>query len=198
MRGLVVAVVLNLVMFVLPAQAREPAEVVKEFQTVLLEVMKQAESLGYEGRYERLKPAVLASHDIPFIARLTVGKYWKTLSKEEQALFLRMFEQLSVAAYAGRFDGYHGEQFTVLSQKPLPRDKVLVETLFTKANGEQLHFNYLLRAVGQDWRIINITVDGVSDLAVKRAEYTSLVKDQGFSALIDKMKEQISRYANGR
>lgn len=191
------AILMVLSVGVLPVSAREPVEVVQEFQRILLDVMKHAQSLGYRGRYERLKPAVLASHDIPFVARVTVGKHWKQFSEEERALFLRTFEQLSVAAYAGRFDDYHGEHFRILGSKPLPRGKVLVETVFTKANGEQLRFDYVLRKIGDTWRIINITVDGVSDLAVKRAEYTTLVKEQGFTALIEKMNEQISRYANG-
>lgn len=186
--------------FCLPAGATgiEPSEVVVRLQASQLSAMKNAEELGYQGRFEQLEPVVTSSHDLSFVARLAVGKYWMTFNDEQKARFVALFNKLSIATYADRFDGYAGEQFTLVSQKQLPRGKMLVETLFTKSNGEQLHFNYLLRQVDDHWRIINIMVDGISDLALKRAEYTSLVKKEGFSALIHKIEAQIARYANGQ
>ena len=71
-----------------------------------------------------------------------------------------------------------------------------METILTKSNGEKVQFNYLLRQNKNDWQIINIIVDGVSDLAVRRAEYTSILKSDGFSPLIAKIEDQIGRYSN--
>ncbi len=191
-------VILGCMLFAGSAGASEPSEVVKTLQTSLIGVMKNADSLGYQGRFEKLEPVVLESHDIPYVARLSVGKYWKTFDEQQRSKLVKTFRQLSIATYANRFDGYSGEQFIVGSEKELPRGKILVETKFIKSNGQQLQFNYLLRKVGDRWRIINISVDGVSDLALKRAEYMSLVKNDGFPALIYKMENQIQRYANGK
>ena len=56
---------------------------------------------------------------------------------------------------------------------------------------------YLLHHVNNQWRIVNIIVNGVSDLALKRAEYNSLLEREGFQALIAKLEEQIRGYAEG-
>ena len=193
-------VVLCLCLVHLPAGATgiEPLEVVVRLQASLLQAMKNAEELGYQGRFNQLEPVVTSSHDLSFVARLAVGKYWKTFDDEQKVRFVSIFHKLSISTYADRFDGYAGEQFTVVSQKQRPRGKMLVETLLTKSDGEELHFNYLLRQVDDHWRIINIMVDGVSDLALKRAEYTSLVKKEGFAALIRKIEAQIALYENGQ
>jgi len=42
---------------------------------------------------------------------------------------------------------------------------------------------------------MNIIADGVSDLALKRSEYTSVLSREGFDALIAKMNEKIESYA---
>jgi len=190
-------VILSCVLFIESAGANEPSEVVKTLQNSLVGVMKDAETLGYQGRYEKLEPVVVASHDIPYVVRIVVGKYWKTFDDEQRSRLVKISRQLGIATYANRFDGYSGEQFTLVSEKELPRGKMLVETKFTKSDGTQLQFNYLLHKVDDQWRIINISVDGVSDLALKRAEYMSLVKNDGYPALITKMEDQIRRYANG-
>ena len=51
--------------------------------------------------------------------------------------------------------------------------------------------------MNNQWRIVNIIVNGVSDLALKRAEYNSLLEREGFQALIAKLEEQIRGYAEG-
>ncbi len=58
--------------------------------------------------------------------------------------------------------------------------------------GEQpLTFEYHLRETGNDWRIVNIVVDGVSDLALKRAEYSGVLRESGFSGLLDELANQV-------
>jgi phospholipid transport system substrate-binding protein len=179
-----------------PAVGAQPSQVVERLQSSLLSVMKQGNQLDYEHRYQLLEPIVTTSHDLPFVAKVTVGKYWKTFDHKQKTSFVNTFSRLSIATYADRFDGYGGETFSVGAQKELPRGKMLVETILTKSNGEKVQFNYLLRQNKNDWQIINIIVDGVSDLAVRKAEYTSILKSDGFSPLIAKIEDQIGRYSN--
>jgi phospholipid transport system substrate-binding protein len=53
----------------------------------------------------------------------------------------------------------------------------------------------MLKKKGDNWRIINIIANGVSDLALKRSEYTSVLKREGFDDLIAKINEKIDNYA---
>jgi phospholipid transport system substrate-binding protein len=49
-----------------------------------------------------------------------------------------------------------------------------------------------LRETKDGWRIINIMANGVSDLALKRVEYRSILERDGFPALIDMLKKKIA------
>jgi phospholipid transport system substrate-binding protein len=46
------------------------------------------------------------------------------------------------------------------------------------------------------WQIINIIVDGISDLALKKAQYTSVIDREGFDSLLNKLTQKIADYAN--
>jgi phospholipid transport system substrate-binding protein len=179
-----------------PAEVDAPIQVVDNLHTVLLAVMKEAENLGYSGRYTRLAPVVTATFDIPFIARIIVGRYWRTFTDEKKTKFVETFRNLSIASYAGRFDGYSGERFTVVSTKALQDDYVMVKTLLIKRDGEEIELDYILHQVDNEWRVINVIADGVSDLSLKRADYTAFLKKKGFDALIDKLAEKISSYSD--
>ena len=56
-------------------------------------------------------------------------------------------------------------------------------------------FDYMLKEKGNSWRIINIIANGVSDLALKRSEYTTILQREGFDALITKINEKIDNYS---
>ncbi len=190
------AVIFCVLVLMAPVFGAQPSQVVIQLQSSIISIMKDAHSLDYESRYRLFEPLVKKSHDLPFVARVTAGRHWKSFNKDQKATFVRSFAKLSISTYAHRFDGYNGETFSFVSEKPLPRGKILVETIFAKSDGDTLQFNYLLRPVKDEWRIINVIVDGISDLALKRAEYTSVIEKGGFSVLIDKLEDQAKRYAN--
>ena len=169
-----------------------PSAVIDSLHAGMLEVMKKGDELGYAGRYEELAPLVEASHDLEFIARSALGRrYWKGLDEQQQQTFVDVFRHLSLATYAIRFKAYSGEQFERVGEQELPRGDVLVRSVLSTSKGEQFQFDYQLRAEEETWRIVNIIVDGVSDLALKRAEYTDIMKERGFAALLAYLEQQI-------
>ena len=70
----------------------------------------------------------------------------------------------------------------------------MVKTTLTTSDGEKISFVYQLHKSGETWRIVNIITNGVSDLAMKRAEYTSIIEKDGFDSLITKLEQKIKQY----
>lgn len=180
------------------AFAGEAAEVVTELQKSLTTIMREGPALGYTGRYRTMAPIVDQTHDLNNVARLVIGRHWKKLTDAQRSTFFQTFRNLSISLYAARFKDYNGEQFNVRSEQPLKRGKrKLVATHFVKSDGAVIQFHYILHRVNDQWKIISVTVNGVSDLALKRAEYGGILKNDGFSALIERLNNQIRNNANG-
>jgi len=152
--------------------------------------MKDADQLRFKGRVERLEPAVKRSHHLPRIARLITGRYWKSFSPQQQRRFVDTFTRLVIVTYAHQFHAYHGESFHIRSTQALKRGRVLVRTELVKSSGKRVHLDYVLQHRQGHWRIINIIANGVSDLALKRADYSSLLNRQGFQTLIDMLDKK--------
>jgi phospholipid transport system substrate-binding protein len=192
---LVSTVVLSLSAPAVVAAADTAANVVEALHSELLIVMKQAKELGYAGRYQRLAPRITASYDFPYISKVVVGRYWRSFSAEQKSQFIEIFSKLSIATYATRFNGYSGERFKTISGEELKRGQRLVKTVLIKANGEEIELDYILHRKNNQWLIINVVAEGVSDLSLKRADYTSYLKKNGFDALLKKLVEKIQNYA---
>jgi phospholipid transport system substrate-binding protein len=169
----------------------DPAKTVHGLHSSLLKGMQGGDKLGFQGRFKLLAPIIERSHDLDFIAKTILGKLWTKLNRGQQDIFISHFHKLSISTYAGWFKEYDGEHFKFIDQKKMPRNYVLVRSQLIKSNGDTVSFDYLLRQSKKDWKIINILADGVSDLALKRVEYRSILEKKGFKDFIDMLKEKI-------
>ncbi len=180
-------------------EAVDPAAtaIVERLHTVLLDVMQNADELGYAGRYERLSPVLQEVFDISFMAEKSVGRHWKKAEDTDRTELRATFERFMIANYAGRFDRYSGQHFETLGGEEATRGTVIIHTRLVDSD-EVVQLNYRLRPVEGSWRIIDVYLNGtVSELALRRSEYSSLIKREGFKALIVALDEKIADLAAG-
>ena len=171
---------------------------VYDLQQSLLQVMREGEQLGFSGRVEFLTPVVNRTHDIELIIKTILGAtLWHELDQIHQDLIIETFRKLSIATYAGQFKQYGGEQFLFIEQRDLPREQKLVRSQLIKGDGGTVNFDYVLHKPEEQWLIINILFDGVSDLAIKRSEYRSIMQREGFQPLIDMLDIKIIEAEDG-
>jgi phospholipid transport system substrate-binding protein len=182
------------------AESGAPSKVVDTLHDNLISVMKDSESLGYDGRFEQLEPVINELFDIPFMAAKSVGRHWKSVDEADRSRLLSKFGQFTVANYAGRFTGYSGQSFETFKEEPSKHGTVMVFSRLDKGNGETIQLNYRLRPDGDDgWKIIDVLLNGtVSELALRRSEYSSLIQREGFTALMTALNARIDDLAGGR
>jgi phospholipid transport system substrate-binding protein len=180
----------------LPSISSHPAiDVVEKLHKTLLTIMKEGNKIGYKGRYDQLAPVITACFDLPFIAKTVSGRYWEIFNNEQKSKFVDTFSKLSIATYAYHFDDYSGERFNFILEKDLSDGQILIQTQIIKSDGGKVRLDYVLHRNENQWRIINIITDGVSDLALKRADYTSFLKTKGFDDMIGKLNDKIAQYS---
>ena len=179
------------------AEASQPAVTVDRLHSALLEVMKNADTLGFEGRKERLAPVITESFDLAFISRVILGRQWDELSRDEHAQMIDTFTRLTITTYAARFDGFSGESFRTVEEKAMNRGRALVRTELVRPADEAIHLDYVLHQSEGRWRIVNVVAEGVSDLSLKRADYGSVINHDGFKTLMQKLEGQIDDLENG-
>jgi phospholipid transport system substrate-binding protein len=162
-----------------------PVATVETFHAALLDVMKHADELGVAGRYRRLEKPVETAFYLPLMIRIASGGYWPKASEAQQKALVAAFERMSVGTYANRFDGWSGESFETVGEKPGPRGTTLVETRIVRPDEDPVRLVYVVRDVGGAFRIVDVLLDrGVSELATRRSEYQGVLHRSGVDGLI--------------
>jgi phospholipid transport system substrate-binding protein len=180
------------------AQGAEPAARVSAFYTALLETMKGAKQLGPKGRYEKLAPVVMSTFDVAGMMRIAAGPGWETATSAQQAALIDGFWRMMTATYASRFDDFAGENFEVTPAIDQPPSAKLVRTRLVLSNGKSVALNYLMRNAGGGWKVADVYLDGtISELAARRAEFSSIMKSAGPDALVNSLRLKADKLLGG-
>ena len=174
--------------------------VVEQLHDALLSAMQNADTLGFDGRYAQLEPVLRNSFDFTSMARFAVGPtYWPELDETQQQAVIDLFSEMSVSTYASRFDGYSGQSFRILEQADAGRGRLLVRSQIVRPNDTPVSFDYvLIQSDESGWRIIDVLLDGrVSELSRQRAEYTAVLRRDGFDGLVAALEQAIERRRQG-
>jgi phospholipid transport system substrate-binding protein len=149
-------------------------------------------------RYGDLEPAIVETHNLPYIAEFALRRQWPMLTDAERQRFVAAFQRLSVMTYAARFGNVAPDAFRPLEAgMPDANGRAQVKTAIKREGQPDVSLEYLLQQNGDDWKIINIVADGVSDLALKRAEYQRLFASGGIEGLIAELEHQTERLEGG-
>jgi phospholipid transport system substrate-binding protein len=147
-----------------------------------------------EERYRALVPLIEATHDLPYIAEFALRRQWPMLSAADRERFLAAFERLSVTTYASRFKNVTAATFeSTAAATAADNGRMQVTTSIARPNAAAVSLDYLLQQHDGSWKIINIVADGVSDLALKRAEYQRLLASGTLDDLIKELDAQTAR-----
>lgn len=173
--------------------AGDAKSTVESFDSSLLDVMKNAEKLGYQGRFDKFDPVITKIYDLPLMTRISVGPQWASLTPDQQAKVTEAFKKLSIATYASRFDGYGGETFQITGESPANGGDQIIDTKLVRPNDEPVELNYRLRKSGDDWKIIDVYLSGtISQLANYRSEFAATLRSGGADALVDLINKKVA------
>ena len=181
------------------AAAADPAaHQIEAFYAKLLDSMKRGKELGINGRYKELTPIVEATFDLPGMARLSVGPAWNTISAVDQKAITDAFTRMTIANYAKNFASFAGEQFTTDPMVQMRNEDKIVQSTFVGSDKAATLFNYRMHKVGDAWKVVDVYLNGtVSQLALKRSDFSSTVASSGGAGLAKKINHLVDSQMKG-
>jgi phospholipid transport system substrate-binding protein len=166
------------------AIAGPATDLVEKFHDDLIAVMKKADTISIEKRYEILEPSVRRTFNMPVMIRIVSGAAWRSAGEEDKGAVADAFTKMSVTTYASRFDGYSGQRFETLAETTGSNNSVVVRTRIVSPGDTPVKLTYILRKYSGKWRAIDVILaGGISELALRHSEYRSTLKKGGLSGL---------------
>ena len=187
--------------FAAPAFAQNaatPTAPVQALNDGLMAVMHAGRKTPFPTRLATLQPIVERSFDLPLILQSSVGPRWASLPAEVKTELLAVFTQFTVASWVANFDAYDGERLQILPELRRVGSDEVVQTRLTPRTGDVTRLDYVMRRIGDTWRVVDILLDGsISRVAVQRSDFRSLLASGDANALIASLREKVASLAAG-
>ena len=179
---------------VLPAQAAiGPQQLVEQTTDKMLAKLKQEHEALKKNPdliYDMVSEIVLPHFDFVTMSRWVLGKYWRQADKEQKLRFVKAFRTLMVRTYAVALLEYTDQSIHFM---PLRDDAasgdVTVRSEVRQSSKPSIAINYNLHKRGEDWKVYDVSVDGVSLLLTYRTSFTTEIAQTSLDALIQRLEK---------
>lgn len=163
----------------------DPSGIVERLTETIIATMRDGQSLGFDGRVERLGPVMNEVFDFRRMTEIAVGRQWQSFTADERDRLVDAFGRMSIATFAARFDRYTGQSFDVAEPRSGLREAVIVPTRLVRPRGDPVSLDFVVSETSEGVRVIDVYLGStMSELAVRRSEYASILRSGGVEALI--------------
>lgn len=153
----------------------------------VLTVLKKTEDAG--ARRAELAGIFDRAFEVDTLAKLALGRHWPRATSAQQQEYLDLFRSYVVAFYASTFANYSGELFSIESVRPLSAEESFVAAELSQRDGRATRLLFRIHQSPVGPSIVDVAVDGVSLVSVKRAEFDSVVRQNGLDGLLTRLRE---------
>ncbi|MCP9455561.1 MAG: ABC transporter substrate-binding protein [Nitrospira sp.] len=171
--------------------AGAPTEAMKATIDEVLRIL-QEEELKQPGRAEErrqmLERVVEARFDYQEMSKRALGAPWNTLSDEQKQEFVTLFRTLLTNTYADKIETYSGEGVQYLNER---QDKAYAEVRTKVLSGKaEIPLDYRLIQKGNDWRVYDVVVDGVSLVNNYRGQFAKIIRTSSYDGLVEQLRKK--------
>lgn len=136
---------------------------------------------------------ILLPHvDMNIMARSVVGRAeWNNANAQDQRAFTAQFTELLIRTYAAALASYTNQsvEFFPIRGGYANQNQVRVQSQIVQPGGPPIPVSYQLLLEGNQWKIIDFSVDNVSIVQNFRAQFASDLNQGGLSHLIQKLTQ---------
>lgn len=141
--------------------------------------------------YQAIERYLLPNVDVNGMSRSVLGRQaWNKASPAEKAEFTQAFTQLVIRTYASPLAEYSGETVAFLPLRESADSRFIrVNSVISRSNGQRIPLSYNLVAKNGQWKIYDLSVEGVSLLQSFRSQFGQVLQNSSMKDLIAQMHQ---------
>jgi len=141
--------------------------------------------------YKLAEEKILPNFDFEKVARLVLGRAWRTASDEQKKRFITEFRTLLLKTYALALSKYKDQKIEFKPTRMSDTDEiVIVKSEIIQSGTQPIRVNYALSKSTGKWLVFDIVIEGVSLVTNYRSQFSSVIKKNGMDTLIKRLAKK--------
>ena len=174
-----------------------PSDVVKATAESVISHIEENRSIlekNPEKIYDMVNQLIIPRFDFVSMSKWVLGKHWKQASEEQRSEFIIQFKELLVRTYARALLEYSGQEIKYFPVEQNPESNLaVVRTELTSKSSAQLPILYRMHQKNEEWKVVDVSVDGVSLVTTYRGSFATQIKKNGFDSLLNELSKKNAR-----
>jgi len=193
--ALAALVLFLLIINVATAQPLSPEALVRQVASDVLGATTRSASLPAGEKRQALAIAeerILPHVDFAEATRLAAHAAWVRATPGQQVQMVSAFRSMLVRTYSDALDSCRGQAMRVRPVKTkavLRQGEAVVQSEYLRPGEAPVGVEYAMRKSAGEWKIYDITVDGISLVQTYRPVFDHVTRTEGVDGLVRRLKE---------
>jgi phospholipid transport system substrate-binding protein len=174
-----------------PQPTEAPTEVVRTTLSEVFHILedpKLKDPAKLMPRRHLLEDVIAARFDYAEMSKRALAAHWTPLTNDQRAEFVELFKAFLSDRYAGKIEGYSGEQVEYLSER-LEGEYAEVRTKLVSTKVE-IPMDYRLINKAGRWYAYDIIADGVSLVKNYRSQFDKIIRSDSYEELVTRLRNR--------
>jgi len=190
----IIMVIVLILSFNLSLSANYTEDIENNFLKKMEEVV-QIINKNEKTRNKDIVSLITPMFDFKLMSKLSIGKKWKKLLKDERKSFTIAYVQRMKNIYSSKLDEYENQIVLVKEIKIPKKNRVfLVTDIKNKKNNFEIIYKYYKPKKQlknkNEWLIYDVEIEGVSILKTDKMQFRDFLSRNSFQDLIDNIKDK--------
>lgn len=182
----IVIALVTLMVFSSSVWGVQKSDIVPVMETKIMNILDvlQDKKMSKEIKSEKVFSIIDEVFDYRLMSRISLGKSWKSISKEKQDEFAKRFEERLKQSYIDKMDLYTDEKIEILEAKEVKKNRIkLLTNLIGKTETFKINYKFYKNKTGE-WLIYDMDIIGVSIIQTYRKQFSGFLKEKSFDELL--------------
>ncbi|KTD07090.1 MlaC/ttg2D family ABC transporter substrate-binding protein [Legionella jamestowniensis] len=147
--------------------------------------------------HQAVQRYLLPNVDVSGMSRSVLGRQaWNKATPSERQQFAQEFTQLVIRTYATPLAEYTDEKIKFLPIRGSLENRFLrVNSVIIRSNGQNIPLSYSLVSKNGNWKIYDLSVEGVSLLQSFRSQFAEALRNSSMQEIIRQLRAQPGKKA---
>jgi phospholipid transport system substrate-binding protein len=155
---------------------------------------KDGESLSsiQEQKNQRTVERAHAALDFEGLARRSLATTWDRLDPKGRAAFVSLLKRLFAEVAYPNSSEFFGSLDLEIEDGGARKDRHVIEVAVSHPDEGLVDLEFFLGEVDGRWKVVDLHLDGVSLALDIRAQMQRIIKEDGYEALVERMKKKLA------
>jgi phospholipid transport system substrate-binding protein len=166
-------------------------QMIQEVGVQVLAILRD-QGLNNQQKFERLVTLLEGPIDLGLIARLILGRHWRSASEAQRTEYLQLFRAFALDNLASRLHVYDGQDFEIVGAQAVDERDAVVATRVTGGGRPPLKVDWRVRERDDGNLVaIDVIVEGISLIVTQRSEFSAVIERQGMDGLLAELRQRV-------